>query len=271
MASAAKVMPADYLKARFFLPILEVTSPSLDFRHKFLAILSSYFILLVQSSLSIIKRTLAGSLARTMDCAHCKKPATAACGRCKLAPVLPGDAEVAYYCSGECQKANWSKHKATCLRMKDRTTLYRVAELAQQLFYVMREMTWMKNKLFVESIQRDGKNVNMYGQYGDVSPHPVSHLPSLGFGGRETCKRCFEQEANSRFLQEVKGNGFELSIFPYFHFEARGEVEALLSFDACGTAVFWMTEFQMAMLDRSYYQTLHLSQPRTYASAKTSS
>lgn len=77
-----------------------------------------------------------------MKCANCKKPAKLACGGCRECPVLEGEVATARYCNVDCQKADWTRHKPTCLRLKDRQLLYRVASTAQQLWYISREHTW---------------------------------------------------------------------------------------------------------------------------------
>ena len=42
--------------------------------------------------------------AKGRACARCGGPAASACGRCKSA----------YYCSRNCQKLDWSRHKVAC-------------------------------------------------------------------------------------------------------------------------------------------------------------
>ena len=97
-----------------------------------------------------------------MKCATCKKPATLACSGCKGATVLEGDAPPVHYCNEGCQKANWTQHKATCRRLQDRIVLYSVVEMAQRLFYVNRELTWIY--LDIEKVEKVGKHLILRGK-----------------------------------------------------------------------------------------------------------
>jgi hypothetical protein len=97
-----------------------------------------------------------------MECAHCTKPATLTCSGCKAAPVLNGDDVVVHYCNPACQKSDWPRHKSTCLRLKDRTTLYRVVTTAQKLFYIYRELAW--HKFDIQSLDKIGDNLALRGE-----------------------------------------------------------------------------------------------------------
>jgi hypothetical protein len=96
-----------------------------------------------------------------MQCRKCKKPAKSACRGCRESPILDGDAPIAHYCSSACRKAHRSHHKAICLRLKDRTTLYRVAKMAQRLYYIYRELTWAQLK--VDGVEKVGDDFVLRG------------------------------------------------------------------------------------------------------------
>ncbi len=100
-----------------------------------------------------------------MECSasNCKRQANLACSGCKGSLALDGDADVAHYCNSTCQKADWAHHKATCHRLRDYTTLYRVAATAQKLFYIYRELTWAQ--LDVKSVQEVEQNLILRGLY----------------------------------------------------------------------------------------------------------
>jgi MYND finger len=102
-----------------------------------------------------------------MECDHCTKPASMSCKACKTAPVLDGDSGIIHYCNSVCQKEDWPRHKSTCLRLKDRTTLYRVVGTAQKLFYIYRELVW--HKFDIQSIDKIGDNLALRGEVGLLS------------------------------------------------------------------------------------------------------
>lgn len=91
-------------------------------------------------------------ITKKMECAKCRKPANLACSSCKDAPLLQGDSPVVHYCNAECQRSDWKRNKPTCNKLKDRKKLYRVMIIAQDLYYIYRELTW--NQLVVEKIEK---------------------------------------------------------------------------------------------------------------------
>jgi MYND finger len=93
----------------------------------------------------------------TMSCTSCNKPAQLACSECKESPVLAGDDPRVRYCNTTCQKEDWPNHKPTCLRLKDRQTLYRVSSTAQRLFYMYREATWYNCEII--RVDKDGRDL----------------------------------------------------------------------------------------------------------------
>lgn len=90
-------------------------------------------------------------------CAACKKPTEQACGRCSDAPLLEGDAAIPHYCNAACQQAHWKEHKVTCNKLKDRRVLFRVTQLAQELFYIFSEYTWGDYEVI--SIEKKGNEL----------------------------------------------------------------------------------------------------------------
>jgi hypothetical protein len=90
-----------------------------------------------------------------------------------MSPVLDGDTAITHYCSAACQKADWSSHKPICQRLKDRTTLYRVSQVAQQLFYMYQEITW--GLLDVQAVDKTEDELILRGQVHDIlfSPKPL--------------------------------------------------------------------------------------------------
>jgi len=101
-----------------------------------------------------------------MECANCQQPATLVCGGCKGPPVLEGDAPIAHYCNATCQRADWAKHKSTCRRFQDRMTLYRVADIAQKLFLLHRELTW--GQLDVQRVEKSGDDLFLRGEVSAI-------------------------------------------------------------------------------------------------------
>jgi hypothetical protein len=77
-----------------------------------------------------------------MECTTCGQPATLRCSGCSRSPRLNGDAPTVYYCESKCQEADWTNHKGVGRKLKSRQLLYRVASVAQQLFYFSQELGW---------------------------------------------------------------------------------------------------------------------------------
>lgn len=70
-------------------------------------------------------------------CIRCGKEALTKCGACAN-PDLPRIALLqhanTWYCSSDCQKANWPKHRLFCLRNNDSKKFYRVVHILNSLF-----------------------------------------------------------------------------------------------------------------------------------------
>ena len=89
-------------------------------------------------------------------CAHCSKDAALICKGCKDLPdgnTLSGLITVRY-CSGECQKNDWDRHKPFCKKAQLRQKVYRAGNIAQQVFYLFSRTT---NMLAIDRIDKAGE------------------------------------------------------------------------------------------------------------------
>jgi hypothetical protein len=68
----------------------------------------------------------------TFQCAFCASAALEKCGRCKTH----------YYCSKDCQKSDFLKHKGVCKDIQLEKSLERAAVIIQQAYLKFRENTW---------------------------------------------------------------------------------------------------------------------------------
>jgi hypothetical protein len=92
-------------------------------------------------------------------CAHCQKAATKSCGGCLGAPAYDSNpSKPMLYCSSECQKDGWSRHKASCQSLQARISLYRAAMLLQAIMCRVRRNAY---PLLVDSIQFDGTSITL--------------------------------------------------------------------------------------------------------------
>lgn len=62
---------------------------------------------------------------------------------CRDTPNGAGGLTAVYYCGATCQAVAWPAHKADCKVAKDRRTLYRAGDIAQDLFFIFQRNTWM--------------------------------------------------------------------------------------------------------------------------------
>ncbi|TVY91988.1 hypothetical protein LAWI1_G002664 [Lachnellula willkommii] len=136
------------------------------------------------------------------------------CSRCKLSPILEGDAPIVHYCNRDCQRADWSQHKTLCRNLQDRTTLYRVATVAQKLYYICRELTWAQYD--IQSVERAENKLILHGRVSEDATWPADY-----------------------------------KVFPSHLFPAeadRRDREATLSYRTCRDSASWMVEFVEGML-----------------------
>ena len=81
-------------------------------------------------------------MASSGQCAHCDSPAKTWCGRCQEGLDSNLSAYKSYYCSIECQAANFEAHKLLCRLANARKELKRGAELAQDIYYAFRQIAF---------------------------------------------------------------------------------------------------------------------------------
>lgn len=101
-----------------------------------------------------------------MECNNCHKPAKQACSSCKEHQTTQN---IVHYCGSACQKADWTKHKVDCRRLRklgaarksERIFLERVMTTAQMLFYIHRELTW--GQLDIQAIEKNGEDLLLRG------------------------------------------------------------------------------------------------------------
>ncbi|MCJ1438853.1 hypothetical protein MMC27_008243 [Xylographa pallens] len=89
-------------------------------------------------------------------CARCKKSASRVCAGCKSSPSIAVTPELltVYYCSRECQVADWLVHKPFCKASSSRRSLYRAADTIQKAFLIYREVVF--DKLFTKVEEKNG-------------------------------------------------------------------------------------------------------------------
>ncbi|KAK0111684.1 autophagy protein 6 [Cadophora gregata] len=75
----------------------------------------------------------------TKPCGSCSKDTWQACAGCKDAPIVISGPKPVYYCSKECQKTDWKKHKSVCQVLQRRKMIYRAGDLLQRIFNVFRK------------------------------------------------------------------------------------------------------------------------------------
>ena len=93
-------------------------------------------------------------------CSSCGKPATTCCKGCKEGLDVNGNQiGKTYYCSLECQKANWNDHKSPCKASTLRKVVYRTGETAQIAFYMYREIFF--DKVF-SKVEKRGKDLLLF-------------------------------------------------------------------------------------------------------------
>ena len=83
------------------------------------------------------------ALAYHAQCVNCGTDAKLWCSLCKDAPEYqPGDPVGSAYCNRDCQKAHWSKHRASCRALGQRKKLLRTANILKAALLVYREVLY---------------------------------------------------------------------------------------------------------------------------------
>ncbi|TAQ90750.1 hypothetical protein B7494_g924 [Chlorociboria aeruginascens] len=102
-------------------------------------------------------------------CSRCQSPATHRCVGCEEAPIYDkGISEPMYYCSPECQEADWGQHKLHCKKLQLRKILGRAAVLLPATIGRIRLHAWPEKyrsvriedlMIVLDSFQRAGLDV----------------------------------------------------------------------------------------------------------------
>ena len=112
-------------------------------------------------------------------CAHCRDPATKLCYGCHKTPGSgERPVESVWFCSTECQKAEWKFHKFDCRKAQARRSLFRVADTAKLAYFRLVERTY---ELHIVRVEDQGDT--LYIQEGPkdrskVDQFPAQHLNS---------------------------------------------------------------------------------------------
>jgi hypothetical protein len=113
------------------------------------------------------------------NCSRCRSPTTKRCIGCLGAPDYDSDPSVStFYCSFECQTADWPRHRTECRKLQARKYLRRAASLLQAILY---KIKLHATTLEITSVHVEGTTVYLNGPLPDPScaqqmkPFPV-HL-----------------------------------------------------------------------------------------------
>ncbi|KAF6807997.1 set domain-containing protein 5 [Colletotrichum sojae] len=85
-------------------------------------------------------------------CYHCQKPTARQCGGCSGAPAYDLDSPAAqiFYCSSDCQRVDWTRHKKECQAMQTRKSLLRAATLLEAIMVRIRKNAYPINLTSIE-------------------------------------------------------------------------------------------------------------------------
>lgn len=104
-------------------------------------------------------------------CASCQEPTVKKCG-CVDAPLYNESiTPKTYYCSEECQKADYTNHKSKCRNLRERKTLRRAALLLQAIMCKIRQHA---SPLRFDSVHFEDSSAS----YGVPTAEPDSHPES---------------------------------------------------------------------------------------------
>ncbi|KAF1831122.1 hypothetical protein BDW02DRAFT_506022 [Decorospora gaudefroyi] len=100
-------------------------------------------------------------------CTHCRGPAARRCTGCLVAPDYDEKPSApSFYCSIDCQKAEWPQHQTDCRKLQARKSLNRAASLLQAIVYKIRMHTTV---LQITSAHVEGTTIRLNGT--QPSPH----------------------------------------------------------------------------------------------------
>ena len=107
-------------------------------------------------------------------CASCRGPATLICYGCHKTPgSRDGHADSIWFCSKECQKAEWKFHKYDCQKAQARRSLYRVADTAKLAY-----LRLVERNHDVHIVRVDDKDNTLYIQEEPEDQSRINQLPA---------------------------------------------------------------------------------------------
>ena len=111
-------------------------------------------------------------------CAKCSKEANKKCQGCLDAPAyLTDNASPTYYCSRECQKVDFPKHKPRCKELQDRRMFDRAAGLLQTLWTILRARFYKSSVVKVN--YPDTETLLVHGKTPDITKAYLFPPPRL--------------------------------------------------------------------------------------------
>jgi hypothetical protein len=144
-----------------------------------------------------------GSNLASRYCVRCHSPTINRCTGCLGAPAynncIP---KPTFYCSLECQKADWRQHKLECRKLQARKTLERAALLLQAIIYRIRIHA---SPLHFQSARREGSVIYLEG--GQPFAFGAQQLHSMPV--------CFEGDQSSHEAVSVYNGCMEAMVYLY--------------------------------------------------------